>query len=167
MYFLARLLKALNSDSGPWQLAFAIALGMIIGLTPWLRLHNLIIVFVVLLFRINLSMFLFCSLLFSGLAYLLDPTLISLGEMLLTHEALQGLWTAFYGTGIGRASQFNHTLTMGSLALSVLLFIPVVLVCKWLIVQYREKLMNWILKLKIVEFIRGSRIYQLYQQLEG
>ena len=167
MYLIARLLKALNSHSGPWQLAFAVALGMLIGLTPLLRLHNLLVLFIVLFFKVNLTMFLLCWLVFSGLAYVFDPALIQLGEVMLTSPALQELWTALYSTGTGRLSQFNNTLTMGSLTLCMLLFAPVVLAAKWLIVQYRDKLMNWIKKLKIVEFVRGSRIYQLYQQVGG
>lgn len=35
MQLLAKLLKALNSDDSPWQLAFGVMLGMIMGLTPF------------------------------------------------------------------------------------------------------------------------------------
>ena len=47
MQLLAKLLKALNSDDSPWQLAFGVMLGMIMGLTPFLGLHSIIILFIV------------------------------------------------------------------------------------------------------------------------
>ena len=82
MVFIAKLLKALSSDASPWQLALGIMFGMLVGLTPLLRLHNLIVLFIVLFFRVNLSTFLIALSLFSGLAYLLDPAMITIGESL-------------------------------------------------------------------------------------
>ena len=55
MQLLAKLLKALNSDDSPWQLAFGVMLGMIMGLTPFWGLHSLLILFIVLFLRVNLS----------------------------------------------------------------------------------------------------------------
>ena len=42
---LAKLFQALNSDSSIRQIALAIALGFIVGLSPILSLHNIIIIF--------------------------------------------------------------------------------------------------------------------------
>lgn len=165
MYFIARLLKALNSESQPWQIAMAIALGMVIGLTPTLRLHNLFIVLVVMMFRINLSSFLVAWALFSGLAIVFQQALIDLGHSILTDSAMEAWWTALYNTGIGQLSQFNHTLTAGGLALGLVLFIPVFYLARYLVISYREKLMTWVNKLKIVEFLKSSRLFQIYQEL--
>jgi uncharacterized protein (TIGR03546 family) len=165
--FLAKLLKALSSDASPWQLAFGLMLGMIIGLTPIWRVHNLLIFFVVLFMRVNLTTFLISLTLFSGIAYLFDPVMINLGEYLLTHPGMQGSWTAFYNTNLGQLSQFFHTLTLGSLVIS-LIFAPVLLVIsKLLIVQYRERFMVWTNKLKLVQFLKSSRIFQLYMDMRG
>lgn len=166
MYMIARLLKALNSDSGAWSLAFAVAFGMVLGLTPTVRLHNLVLLLLVMVLRVHLGLFLLSFLLFSAIALLLDPAMISLGESLLTLPALESSWTALYDTALGRLSQFNHTLTAGSLTVSLLLFLPLAWLSHWLVVQYREKLMTAIKRLKIVEFLRSSRLYKVYQQLE-
>jgi uncharacterized protein (TIGR03546 family) len=45
MGLLVKLFKALNSDSSPWQLAMGFALGMVMGLTPLLGLHSLLLMF--------------------------------------------------------------------------------------------------------------------------
>ena len=70
---LAKLLKALNSETSAWALALAVVLGMFMGITPLWRIHNLIILLAALIFRVNLSLFIVSFGIFSGIAYLLDP----------------------------------------------------------------------------------------------
>ena len=53
---LARILKALNSETSARSLAIAVVLGMFLGLTPLWRVHNLIILLAALIFRVNLSL---------------------------------------------------------------------------------------------------------------
>lgn len=167
MVFLAKLLKALHSDVGPWSLAFGIALGMIVGLTPLIKLHNVILLFVVLLFRVNLSTFLLSWGLFSVIAYMLDPLMNIVGESLLTNQSLLSMWTALYSTGVGRLSQFYHTLTLGSLIVSLILFPMVLFASKILVIKYREHFLIWVEKWRIVQVVKGSRVYQVYQGLGG
>ncbi|WDE13677.1 TIGR03546 family protein [Thalassomonas haliotis] len=167
MLLLAKLLKALSSDASPWQLALGIMFGMIFGLTPLLGLHNLLILFIVLFFRINLSTFLLAFPLFSGLGYVLAPLMSKMGESLLTLEGLNSIWTALYNTGFGRLSQFFHTLTLGSLITAIVLAPVVLIISKILIIQYREKLMAHIEKFKIIQLLKSSKLYRLYQGLGG
>lgn len=167
MLILAKILKALHSDAGPWQLAFGIMLGMMMGLTPLFRLHNVIILFVVLFFRVNLATFLLSFGVFSVIAFILDPMMMGIGEALLLNEGLSGLWTSLYNTGIGRLSQFYNTLTIGSLLFSILLAPFVLFASKILVIQYRKRFLAWVEKLKIIQFIKGSRVYQIFQGLGG
>lgn len=163
MIVLAKLLKALHSDAGPWSLAFGIMLGMIFGLTPLINFHNLIILFVVLVFRVNLSTFLLSWGVFSVIALMLDPLMMNIGEAILTSQSLQGSFTAFYNTGLGRISQFYNTLTMGSLAVSLVLAPVVLLLSKVLVIKYRIHIMEWVDQWNIVQLIKGSKVYQIYQ----
>lgn len=167
MGLLAKLLKALHSDAGPWQLAFGIMLGMMMGLTPLFRFHNLIILFIVLFFRVNLTTFLLGFAVFSLLAFALDPLMIGVGESLLSSQGLQAMWTAFYNTGLGRVSQFYNSLTIGSLVVTSLLAPVVLVLSKYLVVQYRQRFLAWAEKLWIVQVVKGSTVYQLYQKLGG
>lgn len=167
MYLIAKLLKALHSASAPWQLAIGFALGMIVGLTPLLRLHNIAIIFFVCILQINLTAFLLSVTAFTLIAYLFDPAMVTIGEYLLTHESLSGLWSALYSTGLGRISQFNHTLTLGSLVVALCLFPVMLLASKWAIDNYRVRFMAWIDQLKLIQFLKSSRIYSLYQKMEG
>ncbi|WP_166422102.1 DUF2062 domain-containing protein [Paraglaciecola sp. 20A4] len=165
MQLLAKLLKALNSDDSPWQLAFGVMLGMIMGLTPFIGLHSVLILFIVLFLRVNLSTFLLAYALFSGFTLLLNPMMADIGESLLTSTDLTGLWTSLYNSTFGQLTQFYHTLTLGSLLFSLILAPFILVISKILVVQYRVRFMQWINKLKIVQFLKGSRIYQIYQTL--
>lgn len=165
MQLLAKLLKALNSDDSPWQLAFGVMLGMIMGLTPFLGLHSIIILFIVLFLRVNLSTFLLAYALFSGLTLMLNPMMASIGESLLTSANLTAMWTSLYNSTFGQLTQFYHTLTLGSLLFSLILAPLILVISKILVVQYRVRFMQWVNKLKLVQFLKSSRIYQIYQTL--
>lgn len=162
---LVKLLKALNSDASPWQLACGFTLGMIMGLTPLFGLHSLILLFVVLFFRVNLSAFILAWGLFAIVALPLDYLMATLGELLLTQESLIPIWTKMYSTTFGQLTQFYHTLTLGSL-LFALIFSPFLLIAsKYFIIKYREKFMLWINKIKLVQFIKGTHFYRIYQAI--
>lgn len=162
---LAKLLKILNSDSSPSQIALGFAFALFIGLTPFFSLHNVIILFLVCVIRVNLGGFFLASAVFALLAFLLDPVSIRLGEQLLSHPDLVGFWTELYQSDMWRGFKFNHTLLLGSVTLASILFIPVWLVFSLLIKLYRNKLMAWFEKLKIVKFIKASKFYQAYERL--
>lgn len=164
---LAKLLKALNSDSAPGQIALAFALALVTGLTPLFSLHNVFILLIACVVRINFGAFLLGTLFFSGLAYLIDPLAISLGESILMNPAMQNVFTELYQSDFWRATRFNNTLVMGSFMISVIAFIPVLILSRWAISAYRHKLMAWVDKLKITKLLKASKFYKVYQALAG
>ncbi len=162
---LAKLLKALNSDSAPGQVALAFALAVITGLTPLFSLHNILILLIACILRINFGAFILGTLFFSGLAYLIDPAAVSIGESILTNTSYQAFWTDLYQSDFWRATRFNNTLVLGSLVVALIAFIPVLLLSRWLILAYRHKLMVWVDKLKITKLLKASKFYKVYQAL--
>ena len=164
---LAKLLKALNSESNPAQISLALALGMIAGLTPLMSLHNLLVLFLACILRINFSGFILSFTLFSGIAYALDPWFVQMGESLLTNESLKTTWTQLYQSDPWRFSHFNNTLTLGSLVISLIFFVPAFFIFKVLIVKYREHIYAWVKKLKLVQIMQSNQLYKAYQRLSG
>lgn len=162
---LAKFLKILGSDASPMQIAFGFALALFIGLTPFFSLHNLVILFFAFITRVNLGAFFLASAIFTLIAYLIDPWSISLGEYLLTLPDLQSLWTHLYQSDFWRAFKFNHTLLMGSLAIAVIAFIPVLLLSYVFVVLYRHKFMAWVEKLKITKWLKASKFYKVYEEM--
>ena len=164
---LARILKVLNSEAHPAQIAGAVALAAIMGLTPLWSLHNLLILLLVLVLRVNLSTFLVAFALFTGFAYLLDPAFHRLGLALLTSETLQGLWTGLYATVVGRLSGFNNTVVMGSLVASVVtaaVLYPLVVAG---VRRYRTTIQAWVARSRLMTFLKASKFYRIYTEIRG
>lgn len=164
---LAKLLKALNAEGSPTQISLGFAAGLIIGLTPLWSLHNVVLLFLVFLFRINLSAFFLSWAVFSAIAYLADPVMSTIGASLLASPALNGLWTSMYNQDFWRLSHFNNTLTLGSLVCSVVLAVPLVFISNFIVKHYRAHILTWVRKTKIMQILKASRFYRLYEALQG
>ena len=163
----ARLLKVLNSGTEPSQISLAFCFALIAGLTPLFSLHNIIILLLALILRINLSAFILGLLAFSGVAYVLDPLFHNLGMAVLTAAIFEGLWTSLYNSTLWRIEKFNNSVVMGSLIFSLLLFIPFFLISNMLIRKYRENILEWVRKSRIVQAIRASKLYNIYSSVSG
>jgi uncharacterized protein (TIGR03546 family) len=163
----ARLLRVLNSETEPGQISLAFCLSMIIGLSPILSLHNLIILFLVLMLRVNLSAFILGGIFFSGMAYLLDPIFHKIGLAVLTAGPLNELWTAFYNTFLWRIERFNNSIVMGSLLFSLVLFIPLFILSNRMILRYREHLLVWVRKTRIIQALKATKLYRAYQTVSA
>ena len=157
-----KLLKALASDANPNSLALAVCFAAIIGLTPLLSPHNLLFLFIVLLFRIHLSTFIIALSGFSILGLMLNPVFDQFGFYLLTNSSLTGFWTEIYNISIGRLSLFNNSIVTGSLVFSLLLFLPLYFLTRWLVIRYRFVFLKWAEKSKIVAILKSTSIFRLY-----
>ena len=164
---LANLLKALNSESEPGQISLALVFALIIALTPFWTFHNLLLILLALVLRTNLAAFLGGLALFSLIALLVDPLSVRMGEVLLTHAALQDFWTGLYQSEFWRMTAFNNTLALGGLVISLLAAAPLYIVSNYLIRQYRARFIAWVNKLRIVQMLKASNFYRIYQSLAG
>lgn len=163
--FIAKLLKVLNSDDNPAQVALAVVFALILGLTPLMSPHNILILLLVLLLRVNLSFFILSFVFFSGLAYLLDPLSNQLGANLLHNDGLNGLWTALYQSSFWRFMGYNNTLILGSLCLAVIFAVPVYLAVIWAITRYRDHLRAKFAQTRLMLFVKSTRLFSLYNAL--
>ena len=160
---IKKLLKALKSASSPSQLAWGFALGMILGLTPFKNLHNAVILIVIVLVKVNIGSAILGYLIFSGIAYLLDPVFHSLGYYLLSDVAfLQGLWSSLYNIPAVVFTKYNNTVVLGSFISSIILLVPVYFGFKKFVYLYREKIDPYIQKLKIVKVLKGTKLYKVF-----
>jgi uncharacterized protein (TIGR03546 family) len=164
---IAKLLKVLNSDAAPGQISAAFGFAMIAGFTPFWSLHNLVVLLLVLVLRVNLSAFLLGLAFFSGLAFALDPLFHRIGLIVLTADSVNGLWTALYNGTLWRLDRFNNTIVMGSLLTSLALFVPLLLVSNLLIRKYRSHVLAWVQKSRILQAITASKFYGYYKTVSG
>jgi uncharacterized protein (TIGR03546 family) len=161
----ARLLKVLNSETNPGQISLGLCFAMVVGLTPLLSLHNLFVLLLILILRVNLSAFILGLGVFSGMAYLLDPVFHWNGMHILTAPSLEGVWTSLYNYPLGKLARFNNTVVMGSMVFSLALFVPLYFLSNSLIFRYREHALAWVEKTRLMQFFKASKVYQLYQSL--
>jgi uncharacterized protein (TIGR03546 family) len=135
---VANLLKVINSETEPGQISLALCLSMIAGFTPALSLHNLLVLLLVLVLRVNISAFGLGWAFFSATAYLLDPLFHRMGLIVLTAPSINVLWTGLYNTTWFRLDRLNNTIVMGSLLFSLVLFIPGFILFNMIIRRYRK-----------------------------
>lgn len=162
---IANLLKILNSEADPFQISIALGLSMITGFLPLFTPVNVIILLLVLVLRVNISSYLLGAAFFSGIAWFLDPVFHRIGLAVLTTQALEGMWTAFYNTVIGRLQRFNNSVVMGSFVFSLIFFVPLVLILNAAIRRYREHIFVWVKKTRLMRMFTASKLYSLYEKL--
>ena len=154
---LIKLIRILSSETASIQISLGISLAMIAGLTPIFSLHNVLVIFCLLLFRINIATFMLSLLLFSGIAYLLDPVFQDVGRAILTHADLSVFFTDLYNQAFWRLTNFNNTLVMGSLTVSLLAFIPSVLLSNYLVKRYRSHVLLYVQRSALFRIIKTNK----------
>ena len=164
---IAKLLKILNSDADPSQISLALGFALISGLLPFFSPATLIVLFIVFLLRVNLSAYFLGTAFFAGIAYVLDPLLHRIGLAVLTAAPLEGLWTSLYNSTVWRIQRFNNSVVMGGLVSGVLCFVPLVLLSNALIRRYREHVLAWVRKTRLMQAITASKFYDIYTKVSG
>ncbi len=159
---LAKILKALNSEQSPSQLAIAVSLAAILGLTPLLSFHNILVILIALWFRVNLGILLVSYPLFMLLGWMLAPGFDSVGYWLLEMPSLQTFWEVLYNQLGGRWSGFYYTGRLGSFVVSIIVAIVLFPIMRFAVVKYREVVLAKMQKSRLMVWLRASKLWQLY-----
>ncbi|MDA3792542.1 MAG: TIGR03546 family protein [Elusimicrobia bacterium] len=163
---IKKLIKALNADAEPGELAGGVILGLMLGLTPAFALHNLIVIGLIIILNVNISAAIFSSILFGIIGLFIDPLSGIIGEKLLLSGALQNFWTAAYNIPVIPLTGFNNTVVLGSFMISLILMVPLFILSKKFIVLYREKFASRVEKFKIVKLLKASKLYKIYARVK-
>jgi len=162
-----KLIKTLHSSNEPRHIAAGFALGSIIGLTPLLSLHNLIVFLIIIALNVSIPAAIFSIFFFSCFAYLFDAQFHNLGYYLLVQlEFLKPVWTYLYNIPIAPLTKFYNTVVLGSLVTSIVLFFPIYLFFKQIAGFYQSKLAPTVNRFKIIKLIQGNSLYQMYQKIK-
>ncbi len=147
--------KLLHSETGNNQLAWGVALGFILGMTPALSLQSFLVFFCLFFFRVQIGAAFLAAFFFKFIAFLLDPAFDFVGQKVLELDSLQGVFTDLYNMPIIPFTRFNNSIVMGSGIVSIIL-LPFVLVgAKWAIVKYR---------LSVVERFQNTKLFKAWKQ---
>lgn len=159
---IIKFIRILSSETNPVQISAGFALAMIAGFTPLLSIHNLLVLLVLLVFRINLASFLLGWGLFSAMSYLLDPVFHDVGRSVLANPDLLSAWTEMYNSSMWRLTQFNNTIVMGGLVVSLIAFFPMLFIGSLLIKQFRKVILEKINNSRLFKFFKSSKWFSIF-----
>lgn len=160
---LQSLIKALNSDGTPGQVAAGITLGAVLGLTPLLNLHNLVALSLAVMLNVSFPGFMLGWFVFVPLGFALDPVFDALGTSLLVNvDALHGVWTAMYNTPLA-LTNFNNTVVLGSFVVWLLLALPLFLAARAGIAAYRATIYARLERTRAFQAVKASKVYNMYR----
>ncbi|MFQ3675299.1 MAG: TIGR03546 family protein [Endomicrobiia bacterium] len=157
LYLLKKLIKLLQSNISPNELAGGVVIGMFIGLTPFFSLINVIALIFAIILNVNFASVMFAIPVFSLIGLVTDFFADKIGYLLLVKiESLTPFWTKLYNMPIVPFTKFYNTVVLGNLVISIFIAIPVFLITKKLVVLYRTTL---------YQKIQNSKIYKWYKKL--
>jgi uncharacterized protein (TIGR03546 family) len=160
------MVKALNSEGRPGQVAAGIALGACLGLTPLVNLHNLVVVLVAMILNVSLAGFSLGWTLFVPLGFLLDPLFNAIGEKLLGAPSLTPLWTWMANTPVISLANFDNTIVLGSVVFWVLAWLPIFFLAKWGVIKYRVRVYERLKHTRVFQAVQASNLYKVYKLFE-
>lgn len=154
-------------EATPPRIAAGVALGLLMGFTPWLTLQGVMYLTFAFSLRVNVAALAASTALFTLIHWILSPALHLIGFWLLTDvSALSSLWTLAYHSPMLPLTRFNHSTVMGGLAVSWLLALPLYWLSRLTCVVAGEKIVRWG-KESVHAFSSGaSRLLRNYAQYQ-
>lgn len=163
---LFAFIKLLNSDTGNISLAAGMTCGFILGMTPVLSLHSLIVFLVLFFFRVQIGAALLTAFFFKFAAFLLDPIFHSVGSAVLEMKSLEPIFTQLYNIPIIPFTRFNNSIVMGSAVITFALSPLIYLLSLVFIKKYREIVVARFQSTKFWKAIQATRFYQWYYKYD-
>lgn len=163
---LFAFIKLLNSDTGNISLAMGMTCGFILGMTPVLSLHSLLVFLILFFFRIQIGAALVMAFFFKFIAFLLDPVFHFVGSQVLEMASLQGFFTTLYNMPLIPYTRFNNSIVMGSAVVTFALSPVVFLLSQYFIVKYRELVVARFRQTKIWKAVEATKFYQWYYKYD-
>ncbi len=164
---LITLIKDLNGYANPNQIAFAVSFGVILGFLPKNNGIWYIMFFLLCFFRINKAAFFFITLFCSLITPFLDPFFHRAGTFLLEYQPLIPLYQTMLSVPLVPLTKFNNTIVMGSFISGILLFLPIFILFRTLIVIYRKWIRDWVKNTKVVKLLYKLPLIQKLSELSA
>lgn len=161
---LQSLVKTLHSDGTPHQIAFGLALGAALGLTPIANVHNAVVLVLLIMLNVSFGAGLLGWALFTPVGFLLDPLFHRIGRALLVEsESLRPMWTALDHTPFVPFTNFGNTVVLGSVVGWLVLFVPIYLLGRLAVMRYRTTWGARVQEWRIVQAVKASKAYNVWQ----
>jgi uncharacterized protein (TIGR03546 family) len=158
------LVKTLHSDGSPAQIAYGVALGAALGLTPIANAHNLIVLLLLAVLNVSFAAGMLAWAVFVPVGFMFDPIFDRVGRWLLVDvTSLRGLWTTWDNVPGLALTNFNNTVVLGSVVVWLALFVPIYFAARYGVVRYRATLGEKIRNSRYYKLIEASQVYNVYR----
>jgi uncharacterized protein (TIGR03546 family) len=161
---LRSLVKTLHSDGSPAQIAFGVALGAALGLTPIANVHNALVILLLAMLNVSFAAGMLAWAAFVPVGFMLDPVFDRVGRILLVDmPALRPMWTAWDNVPGLALTNFNNTVVLGSLVVWIALFIPLFFAARLGVVRYRATIGERVKNSRYYKLLEASQLYNVYR----
>src|SRR5690348_4173119 len=102
--------------------------------------------------------------LFTPIGFLLDPLFDAIGRaLLLGVPALRPLWTTLYNVPVVPLTNFNNSVVLGSLIVSLVLSVPVFYGARLGVTRYRATIAERVRGSALYRAVTASKLYDVYR----
>ena len=158
------LMKTLHSDGSPAQIAYGVALGAALGLTPIANAHNLLVVLLLAVLNVSFAAGMLAWAVFVPIGFLFDPIFDRVGRWLLVDmTSLRGVWTTWDNLPGLALTNFNNTVVLGSVVVWLALFVPIYFAARYGVVRYRATIGEKVRNSRYYKMIEASQVYNVYR----
>ena len=157
------IIKTLHSEGTPGQVAAGIAIGSVLGLTPLMNVHNLVIFSLVVLLNVSFGGAMLGWALFVPVGFLLDPLFNAIGLGFLQSPSLRSLWTSLTNTPLLPYTNFNNTIVLGSFVGWLLLTLPIFFAARYGVIRYRATIGERVRQSRFYKAVTASQVYNWYR----
>lgn len=166
LHTLRRVLKILNSELTPNQVAVGFCLGILAGLVPW-GWNTLFLLTLAFILNISFSTTLLAFALFKVLAWPLLPLSYAMGKFVLDEWVfLEPLWQLVFHGPLLAWMGLDHYAVFGGYLLALLIAAPSFLIVRSFVMKYRESFFAVIERSRPWKALgRRERLFRLLQWL--
>jgi len=157
------IIKTLHSEGTPGQVAAGIALGSVLGLSPLMNVHNLLVFALIVLLNVSFGGGMLGWAMFVPVGFVFDPVFDRLGTGLLEAPSLRPLWTSWYNTPLVPYTNFNNTIVLGSVVAWLVLALPIFVAARWGVARYRATIGERVRQSRFYKAVTASQVYNWYK----
>lgn len=151
---IAKLFKALCSNTDPGALAHAVSCGILLGFVPQDNALWVLLFVFILFMNIQRATYALCLIVGALLGALLDPLFDQVGYWILMQESLEPIFVRLLNIPFVAFTKINNTIVMGSLACGIVAYIPLYVIARVFIHFWRKYAAEKVRELKIVKLLK-------------
>lgn len=162
LVIIRQFVKGLVKDNEPYQIALALSFGFMLGIMPKNNLTAQFIFLIMMCSKANIPFAFGFTLFFTALAPFIDKITDPIGYSILNYGSFTPFFTSLYNMPIAPWTDFNNTVVLGSLILSIFLFYPIYLIGKRFGVFYNDKFRAKLANSKLIKSLKASWLFDWY-----